>query len=426
MSSNTQEIDLETTLTFDGVTKNNLGFVGVRGCLSISKEKSSILYTKGLDRMKNNLIEYVVVIKGLKLAKSHGVKTLLIQDDSEMLINQLSKIWTKVAWSLEDSFDKAQGLLHHFEIMRYRHIFQNKNQVTDLMANTRVKLIEDEEVCKLMSAAIMRESPIVRLHPLIFHPFTTHTGLPNRSRAISIPLPPSWAFIINELLELQGIYHLPPFLPSELSAPKIVYEESGRDEKDNMPTSMKSDYPSPKYGECIPSSKDDHLLPSSPDKENLSSLQDEEYKPFPKHEMYYGPPNQVHTFHKTRNDLEEGEIRPSSKTLDDTEVPNVVVHVLSSPSRFKGNDSKREVDPSVKILFFSDNSDDGVEDVDMEIDMDVDVENGTEVPIHEELCGATTYGFQELLFFFWIENLKACPRAETFHCVYLRPPKHAR
>eukprot|EP01018_Ginkgo_biloba_P025196 Gb_00628 [translate_table: standard] len=165
---------------------------------------------------------------------------------------------------------------------------------------------------------------------------------------------------------------------------KTVSQESGRDEKDNMPTSQKSDYPSPKHGECIPTKKADDLVPSSQDKEYLSSLQDEEDRPSPKHDMYDGSPNQVHTCHETSNDLEEGEIRPSSETLDDSRVPDVAAHVLSSPSRFERNDSKREGDPSAGERVVE-NSEDGVEDVDMEVDMDVDDQIGMEVPIHEDV-----------------------------------------
>eukprot|EP01018_Ginkgo_biloba_P039723 Gb_32152 [translate_table: standard] len=152
IGSNTQGIDLEAILTFDG-----------------------------LDITTNNLVEYVAVIKGLKLAKRHGVKSLLIKGDSKLIINQLSGNWTKGTWSLEESFDEAHGLLRHFEAMRI-----------------------DGEVCDSMSATIMKESPTVLLHSRIFHPFTNCAGLPHISQAISILLTSSWAFNIEELLELQG------------------------------------------------------------------------------------------------------------------------------------------------------------------------------------------------------------------------------
>eukprot|EP01018_Ginkgo_biloba_P024611 Gb_30957 [translate_table: standard] len=161
--------------------------------------------------------------------------------------------------------------------------------------------------------------------------------------------------------------------------PKIYQEALKKvNEKDNMPTSLKSDYPSPKYGEYIPSSKARDLMPSYQEKENLSSLQDEEDRPFPKHEMYDSSPNRVHTCHETSNYLEEGERRPSSEILHDYRVLDVFVYVLSSPSKFKENNSKGEVDPSTREKKIE-NSDGGVE-----VYMHVDDQNSTEVPIHED------------------------------------------
>eukprot|EP01018_Ginkgo_biloba_P001040 Gb_21476 [translate_table: standard] len=104
-----------------------------------------LLYAKCLDNTTNNLTEYTIAIKGLKLAKSYGVKSLFIQGDSKMTLNELSRKWIKVTLSLEDSYDGSQGLLHHFDTVRFRHAFRCKNQIIDLMANMGVMLTMDEE-----------------------------------------------------------------------------------------------------------------------------------------------------------------------------------------------------------------------------------------------------------------------------------------
>eukprot|EP01018_Ginkgo_biloba_P023249 Gb_40044 [translate_table: standard] len=108
-------IELEVVFTFDRASKSNLESAKVGNCLYIPNKDSIHLFGCGIGRKTNNATKYANTIQGLKLSRDLGIKSLLLQGDSKLVLNQISKTWNKIAWHLEDLFNEAPSLLSAFD-----------------------------------------------------------------------------------------------------------------------------------------------------------------------------------------------------------------------------------------------------------------------------------------------------------------------
>eukprot|EP01018_Ginkgo_biloba_P034941 Gb_06916 [translate_table: standard] len=142
--ANAGNIDLEAILTFDGASKNNPRLTRASGCLLIPGKGTVHLFACGLGRLTNNATEYAVAIRGLKFLRDMGIKSLLLQGDSILVLNQISRTWVKVAWHLEDLFDEAQDLIRAFDHVTFKHTPCTNNLIADYLANIGMALSAEQ------------------------------------------------------------------------------------------------------------------------------------------------------------------------------------------------------------------------------------------------------------------------------------------
>jgi ribonuclease HI len=87
----------------------------------------------------NNEAEYNGLIIGLQEAADAGIKNLLIEGDSNLIINQFAGTWKIKAHNLAILHTKARALLQHFDFVAIKHIPREQNAHADRLTNEGVK-----------------------------------------------------------------------------------------------------------------------------------------------------------------------------------------------------------------------------------------------------------------------------------------------
>jgi ribonuclease HI len=82
----------------------------------------------------NNFAEYMGLILGLEMALKKGVRRLVVEGDSMLVIQQVSGIWKVSAEALKPLCVKAKGLLALFEDATVRHVPRAQNAHADALS----------------------------------------------------------------------------------------------------------------------------------------------------------------------------------------------------------------------------------------------------------------------------------------------------
>ena len=98
---------------------------------------SQVLSSRGvhLQPSSNNVVEYSVVIKLLCGSISHGVHSLEVHLDSQLVVSQLNGLYRIRDPKLLRRFLCVRLLEWQFESITYIHVPRNFNQVVDSYAN---------------------------------------------------------------------------------------------------------------------------------------------------------------------------------------------------------------------------------------------------------------------------------------------------
>jgi ribonuclease HI len=83
----------------------------------------------------NNVIEYSVIIELLRDAISHGIRSLEVHLDSQLVVRQLNDRYCVRDPTLLRRFLWVRLLEQQFDFITYYHISRNSNQVFDVDAN---------------------------------------------------------------------------------------------------------------------------------------------------------------------------------------------------------------------------------------------------------------------------------------------------
>jgi ribonuclease HI len=123
-------------LRFDGGSRGNPG-IGGSGAVLLAPNGSIIqeLAVFAGDYVTNNEAEYKGLLAGLKAAYVSGVKHLLVEGDSLLVINQMTKVWRIGAENLVPLHAEAFGYLECFDSISFKHIPREENSIADALAN---------------------------------------------------------------------------------------------------------------------------------------------------------------------------------------------------------------------------------------------------------------------------------------------------
>jgi ribonuclease HI len=88
-----------------------------------------------IGRSTNNIAEYSALMELLSDAIAHGIRRLTVRLDSQLVILQLTGIYSIQNPSIYRMFLRVKILERHFDFIQYQQISINLNTLTDSLAN---------------------------------------------------------------------------------------------------------------------------------------------------------------------------------------------------------------------------------------------------------------------------------------------------
>lgn len=111
----------------DGASRGNPGPAGIGAVVDGEG------YSEYIGRATNNQAEYRAVILGLERALEKGADEVVLETDSNLVVNQLNGEW-RVNKNVE-LFERARELLDEFDDAVVRHVYREDNEAADRLAN---------------------------------------------------------------------------------------------------------------------------------------------------------------------------------------------------------------------------------------------------------------------------------------------------
>jgi len=126
---------MDYILRFDGCSKGN---PGKAGCGAVIYYKGNELWSDhfyvGINAT-NNHAEYAGLILGLENALKLNIDSLTVEGDSQLVIQQMNKIYKCKSPNLFELYEKASGLANKFKTIHFNHIYRNQNKRADQLSN---------------------------------------------------------------------------------------------------------------------------------------------------------------------------------------------------------------------------------------------------------------------------------------------------
>jgi ribonuclease HI len=137
---------LNYILRFDGCSKGNPGIAGCGAVIYHENEEVWFGYYYIGDKITNNYSEYSGLILGLQQAIKMGIDSLLVEGDSQLVINQMNNVYKCKSPNLIPLYETAKELSSTFKIIQLNHIYRNKNKRADELSNLGVNKISLNKV----------------------------------------------------------------------------------------------------------------------------------------------------------------------------------------------------------------------------------------------------------------------------------------
>lgn len=123
-------------LRFDGGSRGNPGIAGAGMAIFDSESQLEIVGVfKYLDIASNNVAEYTALADGLELAREMGVKHIIVEGDSQLVINQVNGVYKVKADHLKPLHQKALSKSKEFVSFNLNYIPRSENFRADQLAN---------------------------------------------------------------------------------------------------------------------------------------------------------------------------------------------------------------------------------------------------------------------------------------------------
>ena len=115
-----------------------------RSLRNLSSTAWAIFYPSGklvsfrgvcIGQSTNNIVEYSALIELLSDAITHGIRRLVVRLDSQLVILQLTGIYSVRNPAIYHIFLRVKILELQFDSIQYQHISINLNTLTDSLAN---------------------------------------------------------------------------------------------------------------------------------------------------------------------------------------------------------------------------------------------------------------------------------------------------
>jgi len=125
-------------MRFDGCSKGNPGLAGAGAVIYYDSQELWADHFFVGEKFTNNHAEYAGLILGLQQAISMDIKTLHVEGDSLLVINQMKGVYKCNSSNLIDLYDKAKYLSKSFDSISFSHIFRTLNTRADELSNMAI------------------------------------------------------------------------------------------------------------------------------------------------------------------------------------------------------------------------------------------------------------------------------------------------
>lgn len=125
-------------INIDGASRGN---PGVSGAGIVIRKNDKIVFKGGysIGQLTNNQAEYWALVIALAIFYNdyyiNDIKPLLIKSDSQLLVNQINKIFTVKNQDLIKLFNLANGFLVKISDYKVVHVYRENNTTADKLAN---------------------------------------------------------------------------------------------------------------------------------------------------------------------------------------------------------------------------------------------------------------------------------------------------
>ena len=125
-------------LQFDGASDPNPG-ESCGGAVLFAPNRR-VVFERGeyIEYATNNQAEYTGLLAGLVSCKDQGVKKLLIDGDSMLVINQVAGKWKVRDPELKIFHSEIKKLIEEFDFVAIRHVYRENNTHADRLTNEGV------------------------------------------------------------------------------------------------------------------------------------------------------------------------------------------------------------------------------------------------------------------------------------------------
>jgi ribonuclease HI len=108
---------------------------------------------KYIGQNTNNVAEYFGLIAALDYAQTHGVRSLRVESDSELMVKQMRGQYKVKSADLKPLFERASKMAHGLESFRIEHVYREQNREADALVNQAL-----DETGRAGSAPAARET----------------------------------------------------------------------------------------------------------------------------------------------------------------------------------------------------------------------------------------------------------------------------
>jgi probable phosphoglycerate mutase len=118
----------------DGGSRGNPGPAGYG--VRIQREDGTIVELKqSLGVATNNVAEYSGLLAALRWAIEHGVRSLHVRADSELVVKQMKGIYRVKNPGLQSLYEEARSLVRKIGDVTFEHVRRELNKDADRLAN---------------------------------------------------------------------------------------------------------------------------------------------------------------------------------------------------------------------------------------------------------------------------------------------------
>jgi probable phosphoglycerate mutase len=119
----------------DGASRGNPGPASYGVVLRDPDGKIVLELAKNIGRETNNVAEYFALLAALDYAMIHGISSLRIRSDSELLVRQMQGVYKVKSPDLKPLQERATKLSRQLQYFAIEHVRRELNKDADALAN---------------------------------------------------------------------------------------------------------------------------------------------------------------------------------------------------------------------------------------------------------------------------------------------------